>query len=267
MDKSLILVTNDDGIKSPGLAAAVAALDPLGELLIVAPSTQQTSMGRSLSQRLGADGKVSKAKVTYHDKAWDAFAVNSTPALVVEHAIQEIATRPIDFAVSGINYGENIGSCVTVSGTIGAALEAADRGIPAIAISLELLGEDWYSNDETIDFRAAMHFLRFFSSKVIGITLPHDVDVLKIEIPSHATTETNWMVTRQDRLTYYKPVFKRHDTASNDDRNFYYELARGEYTDTTTDAYALAQGLVSVTPLSLDLTSRIPLDELSQIFD
>jgi 5'-nucleotidase len=267
MDIPLILVTNDDGIESPGLAAAAAALDPLGELLIVAPSTQQTSMGRSHTERMGLDGKVSSAVVKYHNQEWDAHAVNTSPALVVEHALQEIAERPVDFVVSGINYGENIGSCVTVSGTIGAALEAADRGIPAIAISLELLEEEYYLLDESVDFNTAMHFLHFFSSKIIGRTLPHDVDVLKIEIPSQATTETGWMVSRQDRLSYYTPFFIKRDETSRDERNFYYELARGEYSDTSTDAYALSQGLVSVTPLSLDLTSRIHLDELREILD
>jgi 5'-nucleotidase len=267
MANPLILVTNDDGVESPGLAAAAAALDSLGELVIVAPSTQQTSMGRSLSERIGADGKISRTVVRHQNLEWDAFAVNTTPALAVEHGIQEIAKRPIDLTVSGINYGENIGSCVTVSGTIGAALEAADRGIPAIAISLELLEEEYYSLDESIDFEVALHFLHFFSTKVIGRKLPHDVDVLKIEIPSQATTETGWMVTRQDRLSYYTPVFKKRHKTSSDERNFYYELARGEFTDTTTDAYALSQGLVSVTPLSLDLTSRVPLDELHAIFD
>lgn len=267
MKDPLILVTNDDGIESPGLAAAVAALDPLGELLIVAPSTQQTSMGRSRTQRFGADGRISKGKVQYNQQEWDAFSVNATPALTVEHAIQELSQRSIDLTVSGINYGENIGTCVTVSGTIGAALEAAERGIPAVAISLELPGQDYYSHDDSIDFTAAMHFLHFFSSKIVGKTLPGDVDVLKIEIPSRATPETGWMVSQQDRLSYYMPVFHKRDDVFKGEGIVHYVLARGEYTDNSTDAYALAQGLVSVTPLSLDLTSRVHLDELRRIFD
>jgi 5'-nucleotidase len=267
MNDPLILVTNDDGIDSPGLAAATAALDPLGELLIVAPSTQHSSVGRSLSQQFGADGRISRTKVKYQLQEWDAFAVNATPALAVEHARQEISERSIDLVVSGINYGENIGSCVTVSGTVGAALEAADSGIPAIAISLELPDQDWDSHDESIDFEVAMHFLHFFSSKIIGSSLPEDVDVLKIEVPSQATSKTGWMVSQQDRLTYYTPIIQKRDDIFNNKGIMEYVLARGEYSDNTTDAYALSQGLISVTPLSLDLTSRIHLDELRKIFD
>ena len=133
----LILITNDDGIDSPGLAALAPALEPLGDLLIVAPNKQQTSMGRSRSQEEGRDGRLFTREITAGGKSWPAFAVNATPALAVDHALQQLADRPVSLVVSGINYGENVGSCVTVSGTIGAALEAADHGIPAIARSMQ----------------------------------------------------------------------------------------------------------------------------------
>ncbi len=105
MTRPLILITNDDGIASPGLAAVAAALDPLGELLIVAPASQQTSMGRSRSQQGGRDGKL--LQVRYGGQSWDGVAANATPALAVEHAIRELATRPVALAVSDVNYGEN----------------------------------------------------------------------------------------------------------------------------------------------------------------
>ena len=262
MTKPYILVTNDDGIDSPGLAAAVAALDPLGELLIVAPLVQQTSMGRSRPARGGTSGKLVKRSVQYADQTWEAVAVDATPALTVEHGIQEIAHRPIDLAVSGINYGENIGSCVTVSGTIGAALEAAERGILALAVSLELNNTDYYTHDASIDFGASMHFLHSFATQALYANLQEDVDVLKIEVPPEATPETNWVVTRQDRLAYYKPVIGRRADIFTGETEVSYTPLKGEYTSEDTDAYALARGFVSVTPLSLDLTSRVDLSEL-----
>ncbi|MBN2044561.1 MAG: 5'/3'-nucleotidase SurE [Anaerolineales bacterium] len=266
MTRPLILLTNDDGIHSPGLAAAASALDCLGELLIVAPAVQQTSMGRSRSQLNGADGRISPAEVIYQDQRWQGYAANATPALAVSHAIQEIASRPIDLAVSGINYGENIGSCVTVSGTIGAAIEAADQGIPALAVSLEILGTDYHSHNTEINFEAAAHFTRLVAQKILAAQLPFDVDVLKLEIPAAATNQTKAVITRQDRLSYYMPSMEKRSNLSTP-ADFKHTPSKGQYTNTDTDAYALAQGLVCITPLSIDLTSRIALAELSTLLD
>jgi len=265
MTEPYILVTNDDGIESPGLAAAAAALDPLGELLIVAPLVQQTSMSRSRPARGGTSGILVKRSVQYADQIWEAVAVDATPALTVEHGIQEIADRPIDLAVSGINYGENVGSCVTVSGTIGAALEAAERGIPSLAISLELNVTDYYTHDASIDFSACMHFLNYFAARAIKANLPADVDVLKIEIPPNAKPETEWVVTRQDRLSYYKPELGMRDDIFVGETKVSYTPRKGEYSSEDTDAYALSRGFVSITPLSLDLTSRVDLSKLKEL--
>lgn len=266
MVRPLILVTNDDGIDSPGLAACVAALDPLGELLIVAPVSQQTSMSRSRTLQGYLDGRLIKRKITYGEKSWDAIAANAPPALTVEHGVQEIAKRKVDLVVSGINYGENIGTCVTVSGTIGAALEAAERGIPALAVSLELEDSDYYSNEKRIEFSAAIHFLRLFTKGVLHHHLPKDVDVLKIEIPAHATPQTCWMITRQDRLSYYTPIYKNRSDIFNSKGILEFRVGRGKFLKRGTDAYALAEGFVSVTPLSLDLTSRVRLKRLQRLF-
>ncbi len=135
--KPFILLTNDDGIHSPGLDAAAAALYPLGDLLIVAPQEQQTSMGRSRNQDCGGDGTITEAVIQYGKITWRGFGVRATPALAVIHAIHELADQEISLAVSGINFGENVASCVTASGTLGAALEAADYSIPTLAVSQE----------------------------------------------------------------------------------------------------------------------------------
>jgi 5'-nucleotidase len=267
MSRPLILVTNDDGIESPGLAAAAAALDPLGELLVIAPSEQQTSMSRSRSQQYGADGRLQPATVTYKEKSWKGIAANATPALAVEHAVQEIAEREISLAVSGINYGENIGTCVTVSGTIGATLEAAERGIPSLAVSLEILGTDYHTHNTMVDFSAAIHFTRLIAERMLKASLPHDVDILKLEIPASATQETEWVITRQDRLSYYLPHMEERQDLFSGPAKLNHTPLKGQFTRKNTDAYAAAQGLVSVTPLSLDLTSRVALDELANLLE
>jgi 5'-nucleotidase len=267
MERPLILITNDDGIASPGLAAVVAALDPLGDLLIAAPLIQQTSMGRSRTHMSDQDGQIVAQKVWFGEKSWDGFAVRATPALVVEHALQELAPRRVTLAVSGINYGENIGSCITASGTIGAALEAAERGIPALAISLETEIGQYFEHDESVDFSTAMYFTHFFAARMLGKLFPADVDVLKIEIPKIATPASPWVVTRQDRLSYYAPKIIRALDTLNSATVVETMVAKGQFSVPGTDAHALMQGFISVTPLSLDCTSRFDLGELQKLVE
>ncbi|MCJ7718236.1 MAG: 5'/3'-nucleotidase SurE [Anaerolineales bacterium] len=262
--KPLILLTNDDGIRSPGLAAAAGALDPLGDLLIVAPLDQQTSMGRSQNQQC-SDGTITKTTVKFGSASWEGFSVSATPALVVAHAILELADRPIDLVVSGINYGENVASSVTVSGTIGAALEAAEKGIPTLAISQEIDGPDYFSYSTDVDFSAAAFFTGQIAEKTLRGPLPFDADILKLEIPVGATPETRCVVTRQDRLMYYIPSIETRETLYGSKGKISHVPSKGEYSAEDTDAYALSQGWVSITPLSFDLTSRVSLDGLGKI--
>jgi 5'-nucleotidase len=265
MNNATILLTNDDGIESPGLAAAAAGLDGLGDLLIVAPAEQQTSMGRSRTVQGENAGALFKRKVVYGSQEWEGVAVNATPALTVEYAVQEIATKPIALAVSGINYGENIGTCVTVSGTIGAALEAAEHRIPSLAISLELAGAEYHSFSQPVNFETASYFTHYFAAKVLKEKLPHDIDLLKIEIPCSATPQSKWVVTRQDRFVYYRPTVEKRPDPFVGKGTIRHLPQKGRYTTNDTDAYAQAQGWVSVTPLSLDLTSRVDLNDLTRI--
>ncbi len=265
MTHPLILLTNDDGIASPGLAAAAAALAPLGELLIIAPSTQQTSMGRSRTQQGDLDGRLFRACIHYDGRSWPAVSAHATPALAVEHGLRELAPRPVALVVSGINYGENVSTCVTVSGTLGAAFEAAERGIPALAISLETGVMRYYEHDMAVDFTAAIHFTGHFAQQLLGRSLPADVDVLKVDVPAAATPTTPWRVTRQDRMSYYTPEPPLRADPFTGPGQITMTVAKGRYSAEATDAWALAHGIVSVTPLSLDLTSRVRLDALAAL--
>jgi 5'-nucleotidase len=260
-----ILLTNDDGIQSPGLAAVAAAVHDLGELFIIAPQVQQTSMSRARTRFGDQFGVFHKHIIRFGDQQWDGIGINCTPALCVNYADDEIISEPIDLVISGINYGENIGTCVTVSGTIGAAIEAADRGIPALAVSLELMSTDYHSYNQDITFDAAMAITRKFALKVLEKQLPEDVDILKIEVPADATIDTPWELTRQDRIRYYSP-------ASHPRKDPYQEIGiithtpqKKKYLRENTDAHAAARGLVSVTPLSIDLTSRTDFTQLKAL--
>ncbi len=137
--RPLILLTNDDGIRSPGLLAVAEAVCDLADLLMVAPATQQTGMGRGISAAV--DGKVIREEVPVGCQQMPAYALTGSPALAVLYGILALAPhthgRRPDLVISGINYGENLGTCVTSSGTVGAALQAAELGIPGLAVSLE----------------------------------------------------------------------------------------------------------------------------------
>lgn len=267
MTKPLILLTNDDGILSPGLAAAAEALDPLGELLIIAPLEQQTSMGRSRKADHHRSGILEEIEVASGDQRWTGYGIPASPARAVEHAVVEIAQRPLALVVSGINYGENVSTIITVSGTVGAALEAADWGIPALAVSQEIAGIDYRSYNPETDFSAAIHFLRRVAGSMLKNQLPFDADLIKLEIPLSATPETDLVVTRLDRRQYYGTRIEARESFFTTPSKVVHYAKKGTYSAKDTDAYALAQGLVSITPLSLDLTSRAPLEQISKLFE
>ena len=130
-----ILLTNDDGIQSPGLWAAAEALDELGYVTVIAPREQSSGTGRSFPSYY--DGEITEEKLVVNGKEWTVHAVNGTPAMAVLYGIFTLIPGKPDLIVSGINYGLNVGSGVTISGTVGATLEGAAAGIPSLAISLE----------------------------------------------------------------------------------------------------------------------------------
>jgi 5'-nucleotidase len=254
MPRPLILLTNDDGIESPGLAAAALAFDTMGDLLIVAPCAQQSGMGRSMP--MANNGRLFEKRVCCNGHCWPAFGAEASPAQAVQHGILELADRRPALVISGVNYGENVGIGVTISGTVGAALEAAAHGIPAIAISLQVDIEQHFTLDQSVDFSTAAYFARFFAERWLAAGLLPDTDVLKIDVPSHATPDATWRITRLERAPYFRPLLSRRNHL-NDAARIGYEMVIPEKYDPDSDVAAILDGVVSVTPISLDLTSRI----------
>lgn len=261
-ERKQILLTNDDGIQSPGLWAAAAALSELGYVTVAAPRDQASSTGRSLPRT--SDGRIERTTLRINDQDWTVFSVGGTPAQVVQHAVLEILPQPPDLVVSGINYGENLGSSITISGTVGAAMEGAAMDIPAMAVSLQLAGTDYYTYAD-LDFSAAGFFTHLFARMILEKTLPEDVDLLKVEVPTEATPKTPWKVTRLARHRYYLPAEKR---TGSWDESFYINgvpKVTPEEVSPDSDIFALLfEKVVSVTPLSLDMTSRVDLHHLEQ---
>jgi 5'/3'-nucleotidase SurE len=194
MAKPQILLTNDDGIRSPGLWAAAASLSDLGYVTVTAPRDQSSGMGRSLPNT--SDGIIHLEQVQVNGQEWSVYAVGGSPAQSVLHGVLEVLKFKPDLVVSGINYGENVASGVTISGTVGAAMEAASLGIPAMAVSLETDAKYHLSYSDEVNFSVAADFARRFARLLMEKKFPADMDLLKVDIPWDATLEEDEPVMR-----------------------------------------------------------------------
>ncbi|MGE5250922.1 MAG: 5'/3'-nucleotidase SurE [Bacteroidota bacterium] len=261
MKKLNILLTNDDGIRSPGLWAAAGALSELGWVTVVAPREQSSGMGRSLPNL--SDGIITREQVQVNGQEWTVFAVGGSPAQAVLHGVLEVMNEKPDLVVSGINYGENVGLGVTVSGTVGAAMEAAALGYPSLAMSLEADARYHLSYSTEVEFSAAAYFTAYFGRLLLEKGPLAGVDLLKVDVPADATRETPWQITRLARHGYYEPLKPQRASWDMPGTVGYREAADLEHGAPDSDVYVMrVKRLVSVTPLSLDMTARVELDEL-----
>jgi 5'-nucleotidase len=259
----LILVTNDDGVYASGLQAAAKSVQGLGDVVVAAPSGQKSGVGRSIS----VFEPLRYAEVNLN--GFKAYAVTGTPTDSVIIGIFAIMKEMPDLVVSGINVGENVSTdTVTTSGTIGAALEAASYGIPAIAASIQAVDQgDKFDlhHGAKHSFEVAINVLRRVAEKVLKHGLPEGVDVLNLNVPVSATEETEIAITKLARKIFKTSVQERFDPRG---RPYYWidgELiccdAKG------TDVQTLYQEKkISLTPLSLDATARIDLEMLETLF-
>lgn len=265
--RPIILFTNDDGILSPGLWAAAAAFVDLGEVLVVAPEEQQSGMGRSLP--VSSRGHIYPRQMMLGSSEFTVYGVHGTPAQAVQHGVLELSERLPSLVVSGINYGENCGNGVTVSGTVGAALEAASLGIPAIAVSQQTPKDLHLSYSKDVDFTAAAYFTRLFGEWLLNEqTRPDDVDILKLDLPVGATRDTEWRMTRLSRRRVYWPTRPERVALEDVGPLGYHLEIDASQAEPDSDVYTvLHEGLISLTPISLDMTSRTDLHRLRQMLE
>lgn len=248
-----ILVTNDDGVYSSGIKAAYQSVHDLGNVIVSAPSTQKSGVGRSVS----VFEPLRMAEIELD--SFKAYAVAGTPADSVILAIFVIMDKRPDLCISGFNIGENISTdTVTTSGTIGAALESASYGIPTISASIQVVDQGEKFDDlryYEYDFDAGIDLVRRVAKHAIRHGFPDGVDVLNINIPRDASLNTEIEITRLSRKIFKTSVDRRHDPRG---RPYYWidgDLVQDD--DTGTDVHALAVGHISITPLSLDSTAGI----------
>jgi len=280
-----ILLTNDDGVYAAGLRAAYDALSVLGEVVVSAPAQQKSGVGRSISifeplrvshTKIGGfDTRAAESTSTQSSHlhpstrscGFDAHAVGGTPTDAVIIGIFSIMKCLPDLVVSGFNIGENISTdAVTTSGTIGAALEAASYGVPSIAVSIQVIDEGDKFDDLRnyhYDFDEGIKILNKIAKRVLSYGLPDGVDLLNINLPRHATVDTPIEITRLSRKIFNTGVNERHDPRG---RPYYWidgDLILED--EAGTDIHAVFSSKhVSVTPLSLDATSKVNTEELKK---
>lgn len=248
-----ILISNDDGVNSSGILAAKRAVENLGEVVIVAPSSQQSGIGRALT--LFEPLRISS--VNLNDGS-QGFSVSGTPTDAVTLGIFELMDEKPDLVISGINIGENIGKGeLTTSGTIGAAMEAASFGIPSIAISQQVLRGDikFEEGHIELDYSLSEKILCKIAKKILNKKLPNGIDLLNVNIPSHPLSE-DILITRLGERMYNPHIEMRFDPRGKP----YYWIDGSPYEgdEEGTDGHGLkVKKCPTLTPLSMDLTSNL----------
>jgi len=242
-----ILVSNDDGIFSPGIKALGLAMRTLGEVYVVAPDVEQSAVGHGITVRRPLRFKHTQSAGFGEIPA---YRVDGTPADCVVLGVHLLG-RP-DLLVSGINIGVNLGLDLTHSGTVAAALEGTSLGIPSIAFSLDTSGEE-------LDFTEAALWAQRLARLVAEKGLPRGI-FLNVNFP--AGTPEGVLVTRLSTHHWEDTVVERLDPEGRP----YYWIAGtpvGEEEEGT-DLWAVRRGYVSVTPVSLDFTALDFLPEVAR---
>jgi 5'-nucleotidase len=249
-----ILVSNDDGVRAPGIAAVAQILQAIGQVIVVAPSQNQSGKGHSIV----TSEPVFREDITLPN-GLRAIGLTATPASTINIAIRNIVTPKPDLVVSGINNGLNLGLTAYLSGTVGAAREAAAHGVPAIAASLA-------SSGAPRDFGAAAEEVLGVARRVKQYGLPPNT-FLNVSIPARpGDGYKGYMVTAQAIQRYGEESFAEMNHPSG--RTIYWNVYKEGATAAPegTDIWAVDNGYVSVTPMRLGESDTAQLDSLKAIF-
>jgi 5'/3'-nucleotidase len=244
-----ILLTNDDGVHSPGFDALESALSDLGTVTIVAPDREMSASSQSLTLN---------TPLRYHQIAPNRYAVTGTPAdCVILAAIKILLEKPA-LVISGINRGLNVGDDIAYSGTVAGAFEGSLQGMPAMAVST-------YSRDVEPDYAGAAKVAAQLAAKVLRDGLPPDV-VLNVNFPKE--WNGGLRLTRQGRRAGKTVLVENMDPRGREYFWLHEELhhpspsTNGD--DPMTDYAAIRSGYVSVCPLQLDRTATPYLDRFTK---
>ncbi len=234
-----LLISNDDGIYSPGIAALAEAASQFGEVRIVAPDVEQSSSGHAITASRPLQYRRTPIK------GFEAYRVNGTPADCV--ALGAHQWKKVDVVLSGINLGSNLGNSIWHSGTLAAAKQAALLGLRGIALSVPV------TEDEPKFDR-----LKPWVKKVLEIVFREpEMHLVNVNFPENPQG-ISW--TRQSVRSYDGKVIRAEDPMGRE--HFWFTVIPITEAEEGTDRWAVQQGLVSITPLRLDLTNE---QELARI--
>jgi 5'-nucleotidase len=249
-----ILISNDDGVRAPGIAAVAIILQAIGDVTIIAPAENQSGKGHSIA----TSEPVFRTDLTLPN-GLRAIGLATTPATTVNIGIRNIMKPQPDLVVSGINSGYNLGYSAYLSGTVGAAREAAIHGIPAIAASLAQAGAPR-------DFVAAAEEVLGVARRVKQYGLAPNT-FLNVNIPpAPQGGYKGYQITTQALLRGGQETFAE-TTHPDNGRTIYWNVYKeGAPGPEGTDLWAVANGFVSVTPMRLGETNAAQMDALRGIF-
>ncbi len=246
MARPTILVTNDDGIASPGIRAMADALRSLGDVWVVAPERERTAVAHAVTLH-------KPLRLTKQETRW--FAVNGTPVDCVNLALAKVLPRRPALVVSGINRGVNLGDDVMYSGTVSGALEGTILGIPSIAVSQE--------GDEEFRFEVGARYGARVASSVLQEGLPPET-ILNVNVPDcPARAIRGVKVTCLSRRRFENPIVEKVDPRG---RKYYWIAGTRISWSRRNDAdhEAVERRMVSVTPIHLDTTHYEVLPQVKQ---
>ena len=247
-----ILISNDDGVYASGILAAKHAVEDLGDVTIVAPSNQQSGIGRALT--LFEPLRINSLNLS---DGTPAYSVSGTPTDAITLGIFELLNEKPDLVISGINVGHNTGKGeLTTSGTIGAAMEAAALGVPSIAVSQQVSSSTMkFERNVELDYSITEKLLYEVSEKLLKKGLPKGIDLLNLNVPSKPSSE-EILLTRLGERMYVPEIDVRSDPRGKP----YYWIDglpyKGE--EEGTDGYALkVLNVPTLTPLKIDCTADL----------
>jgi 5'/3'-nucleotidase len=246
----IILLTNDDGIYAPGLAAMAHQLSDMGELYVVAPASEQSGVSQSITFLTPLI-----VKEVYHGKKRWGWAVEGTPADCVKLGITELCPKKPDLIISGINGGLNAGINVLYSGTVAAAIEGAFFGITSMAVSLEF--------DERADFDRAASLAKTVLIQLLRQKEEQEdaTKLYNLNIPISALEGQPKVQTVGMDLTRYSDKYERRGDPWGRD---YYWMTGNPPTSTggQTDLSAVSSGDIALSPLEFDMTAYQQLNKM-----
>ncbi|MBX7102872.1 MAG: 5'/3'-nucleotidase SurE [Gemmataceae bacterium] len=246
-----ILLTNDDGIYAPGLRALRRELMKIGDVSVVAPATEQSAAGHSITLLTPL-----LVQEVFDDTERIGWAVEGRPADCVKLALQEILPQKPDLIVSGLNAGSNAGINVIYSGTVAAAIEGAFYKVTSIATSLE------YTKAQPLDFATASKLARQVVEQIIAHK-PTEGSLFNVNIPALERGPVRGVKVVPQNVSPYVEHFDRRTDPRG--RVYFWALPElhGPEPHPDTDATLLDEGWITVTPLQFDLTHRRRLEEMA----